>query len=191
TGPSDVVAVGKDGTIVHYDGVRWRQVQPAGRYRLYGVWGTDLNKLIAVGLSGTLVQYDGTGWTQLQSPTSNDLYTVWGSGPNDVFAAGRGGTLLHYDGVSWTLMDLPTRNDILSLWGTGPNDVFAAGGDPSNDFNDWIFHFDGIQWTPVRVSRSYRHLGTNLFHAFSSPTPGVVYIADEQDIYQLRRASAW
>ncbi|MCG8423733.1 MAG: hypothetical protein MJE77_38025, partial [Proteobacteria bacterium] len=93
---------------------------------------------------------------------------------------------------SWTLMDLPTSDDIRTLWGTGPSDVFAAGGDPTNDFSDWIVHFDGIQWSPVRISRPYDQvLGDNPFHAVSSPTPGTVYIADRADVYRLRRASAW
>ncbi|WP_437941066.1 hypothetical protein [Sorangium sp. So ce341] len=54
SGPGDVFAVGKDGVIVHYDGLKWTS-QPSNAYgSLHGVWGSGPSDVFAVGDGGTV-----------------------------------------------------------------------------------------------------------------------------------------
>jgi photosystem II stability/assembly factor-like uncharacterized protein len=53
--PTDVYAVGSDGTILHYDGARWtRQDTPTDR-ALHGIWGRSPSDIYAIGESGTIL----------------------------------------------------------------------------------------------------------------------------------------
>ena len=54
TSPTDVYAVGV-GTILHYDGQRWSEVQ-SGAERLAGIWTSPENEAFAVGSRGTVLR---------------------------------------------------------------------------------------------------------------------------------------
>jgi hypothetical protein len=60
--PSNVWAVGLQGTIVHWDGRAWTSVSSGTTYDLYSVWGTAPDDVWAVG-TGTILHWDGSQWS--------------------------------------------------------------------------------------------------------------------------------
>ena len=141
--PDDVFAVGEHGTILHYDGSAWTQMDSDAIRDLNGVWGSGPDDVFAVGSASTIIHYDGTAWSAMDSGISGgSLYDVWGSGPNDVFAVGSAGTIVHYDGTSWSDMDSGITSKLYGVWGSGSNDVFVVGGDD-------IIHYDGTSWSAM------------------------------------------
>lgn len=54
---NDVFAVGDNGTILHYDGTQWRQMNSGTSETLYDVWGVSGSDVFAVGTGGTILHY--------------------------------------------------------------------------------------------------------------------------------------
>lgn len=99
SGPSDVWAVGRAGTIVHFDGTTWSSPPSLTTSTLLAVWGSGPADVWAVGDSGTILHFDGVSWTAHPGvdPTVN-LNGIWGSGPQDIWVVGNHGTILHLTG---------------------------------------------------------------------------------------------
>jgi hypothetical protein len=99
----EIFVVGLDGTVLHYDGAKWTEMQLNTSTYFYGVWGSDPKDVWAVGHSlfkpdEAAWHYDGTAWTKSPLPKDNiKLNGVWGTGTNDVWAVGPS-TILHYKG---------------------------------------------------------------------------------------------
>jgi hypothetical protein len=141
----DVVAVGDDGVILHFDGAAWGKQTSPTVASLNAVW---LGKgiAVAVGEGGTIVIDSGSGWAKSVSPVSTSLRGVWGSSPTDVHAVGADG-ILHYDGQSWTKVAPSTAPGSLNaIWGSGPNDIYTVGGYGT------LFHFDGTWHKHTTIS---------------------------------------
>jgi photosystem II stability/assembly factor-like uncharacterized protein len=144
--PTDVFAVGWNGTILHYDGRTWAPVDNGTTTNyLYhnAVWGSSPTDVFAVGLFGIILHYDGNTWTEMDSGTTEWLHAVWGSSPTDVFAVGDNGIVLHYDGNTWSHMNSGTTEHLRGVWGSCATDIFAVG------WNGTILHYDGITWNAM------------------------------------------
>jgi hypothetical protein len=63
TSPSDVFAVGDNGTILHYDGSVWSAMASGTTASLGRVWGASSREVYTSGL-----RYDGSGWSPLTPP---------------------------------------------------------------------------------------------------------------------------
>ncbi|MFH2005157.1 MAG: hypothetical protein ABI333_01090 [bacterium] len=154
SGPRNVWAVGKNGTILRFDGKAWSQVPSHGNNNvicdLNAVWRTGPKDAWAVGGVSTITHFDGVSWKQIDKvPKRNDrgnntLYGVWASGPNDVWVVGEIGTILRYDGRKWSLVAaMTTENTLRGVWGSGPKDVWAVGE------RGTILRYDGKRWSTV------------------------------------------
>lgn len=133
SGPTDVVAVGADGTagaIFEYDGTSWTRATlpvttpPIGI--LKDVWVDDAQTAWAVGNQGVILRRDGATWSVSQAPVigAKALNGVWGTATR-AFAAGDapdaitrlilellGGTWMSAQGIG----TLPATN-YQSVWG--------------------------------------------------------------------------
>ncbi|RPJ61789.1 MAG: hypothetical protein EHM23_05675 [Acidobacteria bacterium] len=146
--PDDVFAVGAKGTILHYDGSSWTDMDPHTGTGFNGVWGTSSTNVLAVGTGGTVLRFDGSQWTPVSVGTSQTLFSIWGTSASDVFIAGAAGTVLHFNGTMWTAMSTGTTSDLWAIWGTSPNDVFAAGNGGT------ILHYNGTGWSAMASGTS-------------------------------------
>ena len=132
SGPGDVYAVGRERTILQYNGTTWLHVFHEAGVDLAGIWGSGPGDIYAVGVatggsSSAILHYNGTAWSTIW--TSNSMLAgIWGSGPSDIYAVGYGGTILHYDGTTWSSMTSGTTNGLQGIWGSGPRDVRVVGG---------------------------------------------------------------
>jgi hypothetical protein len=156
-GPSEVVAVGDSGFIVHYDGSNWTPQTSGTTKVLNAVWGIGSGlaaRIFAVGWDGTILFFDGTTWHAQTSNTTANLSGVWGTSATDVFAVG-GSTILHYDGNSWTTQPSPSGAYSTGVWGSSGNSVFAIGGMTSYEpagIASTSLYYNGSSWVQQQLS---------------------------------------
>jgi hypothetical protein len=100
--PSDGWAVGYSGSILHYDGKQWIQVQSPARVDLRSIAMSSPQQGWAVGDSGTILHYHNSTWSLVSpSPTNNTLNSVSMLSTSEGWAVGAHGTILHYDDGTW------------------------------------------------------------------------------------------
>jgi len=124
-------AVGEHGTILRWDGTRWRAVDSPTRLALNDVDMAAADEGWAVGDQGTVLHWDGTAWTVIPSPTDQDLHGVAAASPSAVWVIGSWSTVLLWDGVTWTVVESEIWHhwyDIEVLSETG-----CMGGGPCGD----------------------------------------------------------
>ena len=88
-----VFAVGLDGTILRYDGVKWSKEPVSTTTYFQGVWGSSPTDVYAVGhpifkSDESVFHYDGSKWSKLPPPKTSYLNAVWGASSTQVFAVG-------------------------------------------------------------------------------------------------------
>lgn len=101
----DIFAVGFSGSILHYGGTGWSEMNSGTTNDLVSVWASGGHDVFAVGRGGIILHYDGNGWTSMSSSASIDLYCVWGSSSTDVYTIDWYGKILHfrnYDNRRWS-----------------------------------------------------------------------------------------
>jgi hypothetical protein len=110
TSANFMVAVGTDGTILLFGGVKWaKQTSNDIKARdLHAVWGTSKDNLYCVGDEGVVIHYNGKKWTQMSTEgplnTTTAMYALWGSTVGEevtAFAVGAGGAMLDYADALW------------------------------------------------------------------------------------------
>ena len=171
---SDIFAVGERGTILHYDGNRWSELNTgfSGEFLDFSaVWGSSANDVFVVGNLGKIIHYDGNQWSQMSLPYAKNLPSfrdIWGFSGSDVFVVGmgpgfeEGGLIFHYDGNQWTkVYDGGYEYEIFcSVWGSSASDIIIGGYDLPVD-NSFIAHYNGIT------------VSTMLFGGRSIPSSGI------------------
>jgi hypothetical protein len=137
----DVWAVGRGGTILHFDGSAWTRLPPITPEPLYHVHGSGKNDVWAVGRH-VVLHWDGSAWKAVSAPATKGLLrTVFARAPGDVWFAGDWFALMHYDGSTFTLTEETTTQAAHAVVAFAANDVWAAGDSAT------VRHFDGTSWT--------------------------------------------
>ncbi|PTL81542.1 hypothetical protein [Vitiosangium sp. GDMCC 1.1324] len=152
SGPNDVWAVGRLGTLIHWDGTQWSGVDSGTNIDLHAVWAVGPKDAWAVGERGTVLHWDGTRWSRMALGIDNTLADVWASGPGDVWiVAGSGERFfygpLHFDGKVWSERRFSddSYDRPVHVWGSGPSDVWMIMGSSSKE----LMHWTGTGWTAV------------------------------------------
>lgn len=125
------LAVGLNGTALHYDATAGWQVDGTPRdthhLALDAVAFDGPTSAFAVGQGGTILRWDGSHWSedpQSRTLTPATLDAVAFAGDGQGWAVGGFGTILHYDGSTWSQDTLDP-----SLAGAEVTSVAVAGGD--------------------------------------------------------------
>ncbi|HUA47170.1 MAG TPA: hypothetical protein VMA77_18185, partial [Solirubrobacteraceae bacterium] len=161
------LAVGLNGTALHYDASAGWQVDPTPvqthHIELTGVAFASPSLAFAVGQVGTILRWDGTSWTedpQSVQVTTATLNAVAFGSDGQGWAVGGFGTILHYDGSSWSTEQIDSQDssaDITSVAVAG-EDVFAIAG------GNLVMRTPGGVWQRVTA---------NTTPALPSPAPPV------------------
>jgi len=146
TSSSDVFVVGARGTVLHFDGARWKEQESGTSRNLSAVWAVSPTDVFAVGFDGLILHFDGKEWRRKTGGTTRTLSAIWGGSPSNVIAVGRSGTILRYDGRAWRPEQSGTGQDLLAVWGSSPSDVYAGG------TRGTLLNFRGGSWSPVQIS---------------------------------------
>jgi len=151
---NDVFAGGWGGTIIHYDGARWSEMdnEIVDGTTVNSIWGTSGNNVFAVaqGSAGPLIlHYDGHDWSTIfEIDGGHGFNDIWGSSESDIYAARSTGSIYHYNGGTWSLVDNSVINNldttIIAIWGNSPTDVYFV--------SSLVVHYNGALW-------SYQHAG--------------------------------
>lgn len=124
---SNVIAVGKNGNIYHYDGASWTKNAFTSNEDLRDIEVVNSNLAYAVGKNGKVVQYDGSVWSTLPAPTGEDLEGVWAISSTEVWVAGKNNALYLWNGSSWQDMsgggqaNVDNGEDLKDAWGNSSN----------------------------------------------------------------------
>src|SRR3954471_4050650 len=137
--PADMWAVGRAGSVLHFDGTKVRSVPSGVTADLVDVWGTAPDDVWIVGDAGTALHFDGTALTELATGTTANLLAVFTAARGDVWMGGQASTLLHVQGGAVTPVALGQTSGpalaILDLHGLSASDVWLSGaGDSSTGF---------------------------------------------------------
>ncbi|HEX5133642.1 MAG TPA: hypothetical protein VFX92_14300 [Candidatus Krumholzibacteria bacterium] len=146
----DVYAVGRGGSIRHFDGTNWTQETSGTLTALFAVTGVTADtsrRLYAVGDRRTIRVWDGAHWGPMVPPggSISPIYDVWAAAADDVFAVDADGLVLRYRGplssLQWSEEDPGLDGSRFNaIAGRGPTDVVAVSEDGR------IFQFNGRTW---------------------------------------------
>ncbi len=143
---NNALIVGKDGTILHWNGTAWSAQTSGTTNWLNGVFYLDSTHAYAVGASGTILFYNGTSWSTIVSGTSNELQAVWASADDDVWVVGENRILVHYDGTTWTVSTPFPTGDLTHIDGSDTDWIFAG------TDTGITYYWNGAAWTNLYAS---------------------------------------
>ncbi|HSD89517.1 MAG TPA: hypothetical protein VLB44_18430 [Kofleriaceae bacterium] len=125
---TDVIAIGTQGTIEHWNGSTYT-AEPSGTTQtLAAITSPAPGEYWVVGGAGTILHKLGAGaWTAVSSPTTVFLYDVIAISPTDLWAVGSTGVILHGDGTSWVQVASPTANTLRNLEPIPGGGIMAVG----------------------------------------------------------------
>jgi hypothetical protein len=138
TDTEGALAVGVDGTALHYDpSVGWQVDATPPRVHhieLTGVAFASPSLAFAVGQAGAILRWNGSSWSedpQSVSVTTSTLNGVAFGSDGEGWAVGGFGTIIHWDGSSWSREQLPPQDsgaDVTSVAVAGQYVYAIAGG---------------------------------------------------------------
>jgi hypothetical protein len=174
---TDIIGVGKRGTIYRYDGAAWNAMTSPSNQDLADVEVVDANTAFAVGRKGTVLRLVSGSWVQQSVPSNEDLEGVWADTTGEAWAVGKRGTILYFDGASWTDVSAAagTSNDTLTdVWGDA-NAVYALGEEGE------LYRFDrgAGSWDAVDTSCS----AGKGFEDLWGDAAGNIYLTRRKDVY--------
>lgn len=120
---SNVIAVGKNGGIYHYNGSSWVKNAFVSNEELNDVEVVNASLAYAVGKKGKVVIYNGTGWSTLPAPNGEELLGVWAASASEVWVVGKMNSLYRWNGSSWTNMsgaaqaNVDNNQELTDIWG--------------------------------------------------------------------------
>ena len=138
--PESIYAVGDEGLVLHFDGLRWQRMPSGTQSALYSLWGWDNEHLLAPGDFGLMLRYNGKEWGEFNINSESFLYGVWGDSLSNIYTVGLSGTLAHFNGQRWQQMATRLREDLLGIDGSAAAGAFAVG------TRGCVLRLDGGQW---------------------------------------------
>ncbi len=135
-------AVGKNGTMLTWNGLAWQLYPYSPTHKnLYGISTLNDNSFgFAVGNTGTIITYNGSNWVTVTSPTVKNLRDVSVISNTDAWAVGDDGVILHWNGNTWSDFSSPTTNDLEAISMLNSSFGFAAG------MGGIILRYNGGSW---------------------------------------------
>jgi len=209
TSASDVIAVGEYGTALRFDGSAWSDISTLPIH-LNEVWMDAPGTGYAVGEQGTIRRFDGVQWTDASIVgLTEQLLGIWGPAADDFWVTGTNSTAFRWNGTQWKLVnvDLYNVHNFHDVHGSGPYDVYvaseylqprlaavsgAAEGAYAGPLHagGLIFHWDGLQWSPVYQDPVHDVLGlwrASADRGFGCGDAASILVGDTADTPEWRR----
>jgi photosystem II stability/assembly factor-like uncharacterized protein len=95
---NDVIAVGRDGIVVRWNGTTWTSDTPTSE-DLHDIFVVSASDFFVCGDHGTVLRYTASTWSSYhRTGTSACLTGIWGTSATDLWAVGEHSTCIHYTG---------------------------------------------------------------------------------------------
>lgn len=132
---NDVYAVGDQGTILHYDGSSWLEMDHPATQNLKSIWGSGPQDIYTVDDTGIILHYNGTDWSVTAAGQfSVGFRYIWGLASDNIYALA-GNTIIHYDGSNWSYVDTGYNVTPKMIWGSASDNIFVV------DFDGSVYRF--------------------------------------------------
>ncbi len=174
---SDVIAVGRAGAILHYDGNEagsWSLLDSEVPVRLEGVWSDGASALTAVGWNGNILRYGGQSWLKDDIPTDLNLSDVEAQSPQDVYFIYQQRRVYRFDGDDFHVEETGATGTLRGVFAGRDGQIYAVGQsssivrrDPGSGDGD-----SAGAWTPRTVEAGA--IASRLVAGWVSPA-GVVF----------------
>jgi len=207
---SNVWAVGRDGTILFYDGSSWQQDPQSGNVTTRDLWAItalDENHVWVSGDDAVILFYDGSSWTV--QPTGGapeqEIWTISAASADEVWAGCQAGWYLIFDGSDWTPYQSNTGTNFTGIKAFGNGETWALGND-INEYGNLMLNL-GSGWTKKIISYNWltKIDGTDnnnlwaigkegsLFHLYSGRIDAIETgsIADLRGVCVLSSSDVW
>lgn len=172
--PHDVYIAGHNdmpaGTMFHYDGISWRQVNltvaeggtipgPIDISQVFGFTPGDIFASGGIASSGTsgspgqslVIRFDGSLWSRMQIPPGRMLRGIWGLYQSDMWAAGDSGTMIFSQGLAWYAGVFRDTGSVSAIGGVSADDVYALSSRFDSGVHDTtyriLWHWNGGVWS--------------------------------------------
>jgi photosystem II stability/assembly factor-like uncharacterized protein len=139
-------AVGREGTIIKWNGTEWVLQDSLTKETLKGVFFLDSNHGWAVGENGVVMKYNSSKWTFMNSGTTYGLDDVCFNSPTLGWTGDQRGFIFKCNGSTWNLEPSPVSTGINSFFFRNHNNGWAACGGGGNGA---IIKYNGTNWTSV------------------------------------------
>lgn len=156
--PSDVMAVGRNGTIVHFDGARCRRLDSGSSAHLRAIWPVGPGDYVVVGHDATVLRGGRHGWRRIPLDESVNLRGVWAQGPGDVFVLGwevptddqdlsTSSVVLRRHPDGWERLDLPEWYSAWAcIYGFAPDRIHCG------EVTSRMYMYDGAAWSEYSMA---------------------------------------
>ncbi len=178
-GEFDLFAVGDEGTILHYKGIKFEKMASHTTHTLRGVTGIDVNRAFAVGDKGTILRYDRPIWSPENSNTTQNLRAVWGTTVDNLIAVGDQGIILERSGAVWNIVAGGMTPSLYGVYALADGEAYAVGDAGA------VAHRSGGTWS---VAPAFT---TSRLRSVWADKPGDWFaVGDNGEIWQ-ERGSGW
>ena len=173
TSASDVYAIGKNSTILHFNGNSWRKVsnglpESAQNLSITAVGGSSATDAYALAPFDNIFYLTEGSWRFLPGFPSSEVgamvgqrmcepVEIWSDASNQIFAADRTGYIFRRDGDAWAL-EHSFDGECFDVWVNRPNDIYAlvCFFDGSSFVTPYtVYHYDGSAWSSVSSFDAY------------------------------------
>lgn len=184
-----VWAIGKSGTVAHFDERIWKLERVGGEghtARLVDVLAWP-GSVWAIDEGGEIWRREGESWkgSKPAELAGKKLGAAWGTGPERVFVAAETG-VADWDGKRWKLTPLAGDVAIRAVHGCADDEVWAAGESArSIGKGPALFRFDGNAWKRVELPAE---VGLSSVYARSRSE---VYVAGERGTLLAYDGKQW
>ncbi len=165
--PNDIYGVGNNGTLIHYDGSKWNQLDSGTELDIQDIWGdydVDSGKweILAVAsnhLSGyerEIIKIEGDKLRSIpNNPLTSTISSTWFISSRKYLIGGSGiYSKVQIDRTNWKKENTINKYYTYRIQGNFINDIVAVGG-----FGD-LQHYNGFNWrshyTTTQIEGNYR-----------------------------------
>ncbi|MCK4407477.1 MAG: T9SS type A sorting domain-containing protein, partial [Bacteroidales bacterium] len=134
-------AVGKNGTILYFNGTEWSEQTSGTTKDLCSVNFIDATNGWAVGKNGTILYFNGTEWSEQTSGTNENLNGIHFLDAANGWAVGDSAKILFYNGTEWSEQSSGIYNDLNSVQFLDETNGWAVGDSAR------ILFYNGTEWS--------------------------------------------
>ncbi|MBW2159948.1 MAG: hypothetical protein JRH14_08275, partial [Deltaproteobacteria bacterium] len=149
TSEREVFAMGRDGTVLDFNGTSWAQADLEPGVALHGAFDLGEDDVWMLGDRGSIFRRVDGDWATLFQGRDEFYADIMGTSPSNIYTAGSDGDfgiVRHFDSFEWAFenTEIPLSVGAESVWAANDSDVWAVA--PAG----FVSHFDGNRWSASR-----------------------------------------